>query len=151
MLEMLREFTSVMDVKQQEYLIQRKKDEWSTIPIVFTRNPIYINEIRISPLDLDITAQLKPPDEGKANIVILRMVLKGFGLVVANIDEAPIRLNGITISGCLDSLSGIIQKLIAHYKKNFILEVYKLFGSFNALGNPASLFSNIATGLGDLV
>jgi vacuolar protein sorting-associated protein 13A/C len=43
------------------------------------------------------------------------------------------------------------NKLIAHYKKNMIMEVYKLVGSFNVIGNPLSLFSNIATGLQDLV
>lgn len=113
--------------------------------------PIYIEEIRISPIDLDISAQLKPPDNGQKQFIMVEMVLKGFGVVVANIDEAPIRLRGIEIKGCFDSPAGISQKLMLHYKKNVIMEIYKLFGSFNALGNPASLFSNIATGLTDLV
>jgi|JI6StandDraft_1071083.scaffolds.fasta_scaffold04583_9 vacuolar protein sorting-associated protein 13A/C len=79
------------------------------------------------------------------------MVLKGFGVVVANIDEAPIRLRGIQLKGCFDSPAGLSQKLMMLYKKNIIMEIYKLFGSFNAIGNPASLFTNIAAGLSDLV
>jgi vacuolar protein sorting-associated protein 13A/C len=140
-----------MNAKEEEYLITRHPNEWSTIKVESPSKPIYIEEIRISPIDLDISAQLKPPDTGARNFVMVEMILKGLGIVVANIDEAPIRLNGIQLKGCFDSPSGIVQKLIIHYKKNLIMQLYKLFGSFNAIGNPASLFTNIATGLQDLV
>jgi vacuolar protein sorting-associated protein 13A/C len=38
-----------------------------------------------------------------------------------------------------------------HYKRNMILQIYKLLGAVNLIGNPAGLFTNIATGLQDLV
>lgn len=151
-LELLREFTLALNTKEEEYLVRRNdEDIWKNFKVDTAAVPIYIDEIRISPISLDISAQLKPQDNSQRKFIMVEMVLKGFGVVIANIEEAPIRLHGIQLKGCFDSLAGISQKLAMLYKKNVLMELYKLFGSFNAIGNPASLFTNIAAGLTDFV
>lgn len=47
-------------------------------------------------------------------------ILKTVGLVIGNIDEAPIKLDGIYLENCFDTSSGITQKLATHYKDNLI-------------------------------
>ena len=72
------------------------------------------------------------------------------GIVMSNIDRAPINMTGIQIKDCIDTVDSISNKLIAHYKKNCISQVYKIVGSLNIIGNPISLFRNISTGVKDL-
>lgn len=54
------------------------------------------------------------------------------------------------LQDCVDTLAGINQKLINHYKNSVIKQFYKIFGSLNIIGNPIGLFRNISTGIKDL-
>ena len=47
-------------------------------------------------------------------------ILKTVGLVIGNIDEAPIKLNGIYLENCFDTSEGITRKLTTHYKDNLL-------------------------------
>lgn len=69
---------------------------------------------------------------------------------MANIDDAPIKLNGIKLDNVFDTNSGITSKLISHYKQSVTTEVFKLLGSINIIGNPVGLFTQIGTGVSDL-
>ena len=71
-------------------------------------------------------------------------------MVITNIDDAPIKLSGIRLDNCFDTVSGITGKLVSHYKQAAITEVLKVLGSLNIIGNPVGLFSNVATGMQDL-
>ena len=73
-----------------------------------------------------------------------------FGIVISNIDNAPFEMTGIEINDCIDTVPSITAKLIAHYKRTCISQLYKVFGSLNILGNPLNLFRNISTGVKDL-
>jgi hypothetical protein len=84
-----------MNATEEEYFIARHPNEWQKIKIESPSKPIYIKEIRISPIDLDVSAHLKPPETDGRNYFIREVLLKGLGVVVPNIDDAPIRLNGI--------------------------------------------------------
>lgn len=70
---------------------------------------------------------------------------------MANIDNAPLKLKGIKLNSCFDSVNGIVNKLISHYKSQAISQGLKLVGSLNILGNPVGLFNNISSGVEDLV
>lgn len=71
-------------------------------------------------------------------------------MVVSNIDGAPIVMNGIEITDCIDTVETITSELISRYKSDFTAQLYKVFGSLNIIGNPMSLFKNISTGIRDL-
>jgi vacuolar protein sorting-associated protein 13A/C len=82
--------------------------------------------------------------------VFFGTILNALGVVITNIEDAPIRLDGIVINDCIDSLQGINTKLITHYKGSVMKQLYKIFGSLNIIGNPVSLFRNISTGIKDM-
>lgn len=69
---------------------------------------------------------------------------------MSNVDSAPIYLDGIEITDCIDTLAGINNKLMGHYKGLFTSQIYKVVGSLNIIGNPMGLFRNISTGFKDL-
>jgi vacuolar protein sorting-associated protein 13A/C len=76
--------------------------------------------------------------------------MNALGVVATSIEGASIELDGIDIENCVDSLQGLNNKLIKHYKSSVIKQLYKIFGSLNIIGNPVSLFKNISTGFTDL-
>jgi vacuolar protein sorting-associated protein 13A/C len=59
-------------------------------------------------------------------------------------------MTGIEINDCIDTVDSITNKLVTHYKRTCINQLYKVFGSLNIIGNPMSLFRNISTGVKDL-
>ena len=71
-------------------------------------------------------------------------------MVITNIEGAPIFFDGVELNNCVDTMQGINQKLMAHYKSTVLRQLYKVFGSLNILGNPVGLFRNISTGFKDL-
>jgi len=55
----------------------------------------------------------------------------------------------MSITNCIDTTEGIINRIITQYKGDFINQLYKVFGSLNIIGNPIGLFRNISTGFQD--
>jgi vacuolar protein sorting-associated protein 13A/C len=52
-------------------------------------------------------------------------------------------------TNCIDSVDGIIDKIISQYKGDVINQLYKVLGSLNIIGNPIGLLRNISTGFKD--
>lgn len=51
-----------------------------------------------------------------SNIMLLDTLFSIIGVTVLNVDNSPLKLNGIKLNNCLDTLPGITNKLITHYK-----------------------------------
>lgn len=84
------------------------------------------------------------------NNLFVKTILSTIGIVVSNIDNAVFNMDGIEINDCIDTVDNITGRLIAHYKRNCVNQLYKVVGSLNIIGNPSSLFRNISTGVRDL-
>jgi vacuolar protein sorting-associated protein 13A/C len=110
----------------------------------------YIDQIVLSPLYINLTFQKKASAADADAFVLFKMFLNALGVAFSNIDDAPIKLNGIKLENCFDSTAGITSKLITHYKTQGTREVFKILGSVDILGNPVGLFTNIGTGVVDL-
>lgn len=97
-----------------------------------------------------MSAQVRINELDTESVIIFGTIVNALGVVITNIEDAPIVFDGIAINDCVDSLQGINNKLIAHYKSSVLKQLYKIFGSLNIIGNPVSLFRNISTGFKDL-
>lgn len=51
-----------------------------------------------------------------SNIMLLDTLFSIIGVTVLNVDNSPLKLNGIKLNNCLDTIPGITNKLITHYK-----------------------------------
>lgn len=111
---------------------------------------MFVRCIRIAPFVVDLSAELNLKKLNLQNNVLLTTVLSTVGVVVSNIDSAPITMTGIEIDDCIDSMDSITRRLMAHYKATCVSQFYKVVGSLNIIGNPLSLFRNISTGVKDL-
>lgn len=85
---------------------------------------------------MDFKAKVQSSD---SDMNVLKSVFTALGVALANI-EASIKLKGIKLTNCFESVQGTIAKLTAHFKDQAITEVLKVFGSLNIIGNPVGLF-----------
>ena len=112
----------------------------------------FVKDINISPFTIDLSAELnlKKLGGGALNIELLSTFISAIGVVVSNIEDAPIRLSGMKIRNCIDTSEGLTQKIISRYKGDVVTQLYKVLGSLNIIGNPMGLLRNISTGFEDL-
>ena len=80
--------------------------------------------------------------EGSSLGKILNIVGK-----ISDMDNAPLKLNCLEMSNPFLTQSDLISKVVKFYFMNAVRQFYMLLGSFNFLGNPVNLISN----LGDFI
>jgi hypothetical protein len=85
----------------------------------------------------------------KRNFNVTSTLNNLLGSAVVNLDGAPIKLNALVVEDCFCSQQELTSKITKHYIAQAVLEVYKVVGSIDILGNPVGLFSNLGTGVMD--
>lgn len=69
---------------------------------------------------------------------------------IPNVESAPINLNALLLKHSFVSSDQLRNRILQHYKTQLVRQMYAVLGSFEALGNPISLVSNLGTGVKDL-
>ncbi|KAL0480379.1 hypothetical protein AKO1_002824 [Acrasis kona] len=77
--------------------------------------------------------------------------LEALGMTLINIDDAPLQLNHLTMNKEMVSSTDIQNKMIKHYTKQGLKELYKVLGSLNIIGNPLGLVKDIKSGVKGMV
>ena len=124
--------------------------EWLNTPIAATQSNLFIQKLVIPPIFINLTFQ-KLSGLAQKNDGVLNVISGALGIIIANVDDAPLKLNGIELKNMFDSKSGIINKLINKYKDESTKTLLRIVGSVDIIGNPMGLFSNISTGVIDLI
>eukprot|EP00960_Hanusia_phi_P051532 760853-Hanusia_phi.AAC.10 len=75
--------------------------------------------------------------------------MKALGVVVTNIDKAPICMNALVLERPFATSQELSSSIRKHYRTQLIQQLYKLVGSFEFLGNPVGLVNNLGTGVQD--
>lgn len=71
----------------------------------------FIQNIKIAPFTVLITAFIRVNEEDIES-AFLRTFLNALGVVMTDIENAPIILEGIELDNCIDTFQGIQHKLI---------------------------------------
>lgn len=108
---------------------------------------IYVKHITLEPIEICFTFRSAPGHKFGA---MAAGFLTDFGLVLASIDSAKIKLNCFQSTHMFGSQVDLITRISKHYSRQIWNQLYKLFGSIELLGNPVSLISNIGTGVVEL-
>ena len=125
--------------------------EWLNAPTGATKSNLFIQELVIPPIFINLTFQKLSGLAKKKNDGILNVLSSALGIIVANVDDAPLKLKGIELKNIFDSKSSIVNKLINKYKHESTKMLLRMVGSVDIIGNPVKLFSNISTGVRDLI
>lgn len=92
----------------------------------------------LSNIDLGLTFKAKVKTQDK-DLNVLKSIFTALGVALTDI-EASVKLNGIKLVNCFETVPGIVSKLTSHYKDQAVTEVLKACGSLNIIGNPVGLF-----------
>jgi Vacuolar-sorting-associated 13 protein, DH-like domain/Vacuolar sorting-associated protein 13, extended-chorein/Vacuolar-sorting associated protein 13, adaptor binding domain/VPS13, central RBG modules/VPS13-like, N-terminal/ATG2/VPS13, C terminal domain/Intermembrane lipid transfer protein VPS13, C-terminal len=71
------------------------------------------------------------------------------GGVLANVDQAPLRMNGIAWENPFLRQDDLVRCLTQHFTQQWLGALGTILGSTDALGNPVALFKGIGTGFKD--
>jgi hypothetical protein len=77
----------------------------------------------------------------------LKDKLKIFGLVLTNMDKAPLRINSLITSNIFGSPQEILFLLKSHYVERMKKNLFTMIGSSSILGNPANFINHLGTGV----
>ena len=69
--------------------------------------------------------------------------------MLPSVSEAPIRLQGKSVSFVFEDTSEIFNSLKNYYTTETLKQIYKIVGSLDFVGNPVMLLSSLATGVRD--
>lgn len=112
---------------------------------------MYFKTLQLHPAKVNLTFTNNMNTQGndafQKNPVII--FLKTIGFAVANIDNAPLKLNALILQHPFMSRAALQDRIIKHYKRAVLGEFYKLIGSIDLLGNPVGLFNDVSQGVFD--
>lgn len=99
----------------------------------------------------NVSFQLKKKDTAEDAFFLLNLLTSVLGTALANLDNSPLTLNGVVLENVFDSKEAVMKKLGHMYINEAAKSIPKLLGSLDIVGNPVGLFTNIASGVIDLV
>ena len=67
------------------------------------------------------------------------------GVTLANIDNTPIKLNALLMENVFSTQKQLMACISTHYARQIALELYKILGTADLIGNPIGLATNLAT------
>jgi len=71
------------------------------------------------------------------------------GATFGNLDDAPLRLNALTVENAYGDSATLLAPILAHYTSQGLGQAYKLVGSIAILGDPVGLVGNLGEGVAD--
>ena len=71
-------------------------------------------------------------------------------MALGNVNAAPVRLNALIIHNARLTMPSLQERVILHYREQFVAQIYRVLGSADFLGNPVGLFNNVSSGVQDI-
>jgi len=79
----------------------------------------------------------------------LRFALNAMGASLANVENAPLRLNALLVQNSLSTTKTVLERIFAHYRSQALRQAYLILGSVDLLGDPRGLVKNLGAGVMD--
>ena len=94
--------------------------DWQEVEIKNIDKITFIHNFEIFPLQLNISFKRTAYSNTNEETFFVWNILKAVGIVLTNIDDAPIKLNGFRLEECSSAASGVFKKIASHYRENSI-------------------------------
>ena len=114
-----------------------------------SENPtnVYINQLKISAMKINLTFRL---DFSIINVSLLpgiiNKVIASLGNSLTHISDSPLRFSEMIHVNVFGDTYKMTYLVIEHYKRQALLEAYKIIGSLDLIGNPIGFVHKIGTG-----
>ncbi|KAJ4705608.1 putative Vacuolar protein sorting-associated protein [Melia azedarach] len=125
---------------------------WQQIHLLARRQKkIYVELLDLSPIKFTLSFSSAPwmlrngvPTSGES------LIHRGL-MALADVEGARIHLKELTIAHQLASWESIQEILMRHYTRQFLHEMYKVFGSAGVIGNPMGFARSLGLGIRDFL
>ncbi|KAF8453095.1 hypothetical protein BGX38DRAFT_1249760 [Terfezia claveryi] len=114
---------------------------------------VYFEVLNIQPMQVDLsfvrTDVINVEDKRSSHNPIMFLV-NVLTMALGNINDAPIRMTSLVLENARVSLPVLSRLVQTHYSQQALMQVHKVLGSADFLGNPVGLFNNISSGVMDI-
>ena len=161
LLDLIKEYNSLLDYNQKIGIIDNKEDNLienndkyiqKLLKGKVNNEKIIIKYLKLFQIKISITLRI---DLSNIEISFLPQFLTNIIITLGNslirISESPISFNSIEIYDIYMEPNKIMDSLYEKYKLEAILQIYKILGSTDLIGNPVNLIDKIGTGFFELV
>jgi vacuolar protein sorting-associated protein 13A/C len=125
--------------------------EWQTVQFTTSNRWIYCGEFKMSLIKILMTFNMSSyatseVKDGAENSNV-DLLIETFGVTFLNIDESPLSFSGLKLESVFESVDAFTNIILNHLKDQKNMNIAKLVGSLDIIGNPVSLFSNLSSGV----
>ncbi|KAK4997866.1 Vacuolar protein sorting-associated protein 13 [Elasticomyces elasticus] len=150
------DFTKVPGASWSEQTEGKLCDEEVTIPEPKQEQSgqdIYFELLHLQPMQFDLsfvrTERINAEDTGSPSNPLM-FAVNVLTMSIGNVNDAPIRYNALMLENARVSVGALMSNIQSHYVQESLRQVHIVLGSADFLGNPVGLFTNVASGVGDI-
>ena len=114
---------------------------------------VYYEILHLQPIALNLSfmrTERVNADERVSSRNPMIFFFNALTMALGNVNEAPVRLNALVIENVRLSQAALLERITYHYGQGFLLQLYRVLGSADFLGNPVGLFNNVSSGVADI-
>ena len=127
----------------------RSQDSWLNHEIK-SENPMFIQELKLSPIDLEMTYAPRTKKTTDTQIFDGPMKSLGnIGISVVGLEKAVFRLNSLEVANIYGTAEEVQTVVFSHYRTKIMKNVFSILMSTNILGNLNLLKHDVGTGAKD--
>ena len=129
---------------------------WSQPLILDNPLQLYIAQLSISEIDLLVSYA-----SGTSSSLLIRndtmlpiyitSLFRAVSATLFNFDNATIRLAKLINHELFVNSDELVERIVTHYSRSGIAEIYKILGSSDILGNPVGLYTAVRSGIYELL
>lgn len=150
------EFSKFEDASWQEptqdILIQNPGEIPEPKEIAYGPN-VYFEDLALQPLQLELSF-MRTDRVNVDNKVSTRnpvnFFINAITMALGNVNAAPVLLNALIIHNARLSIPSLQERVMFHYREQFMAQLFRVLGSADFLGNPVGLFNNVSSGFQDI-
>ena len=110
---------------------------------------LFIQTLELSSIEIIFSFTSNSKSKVLFKYVTSNPILSGIMSTVSNLEFAEVRLNGSNINNVYANASEVFSLVMNVYRENFLMQIMKLFGNIDILGNPVNLVRGLGTGFSD--
>ncbi|KAL1920744.1 uncharacterized protein VTP21DRAFT_11379 [Calcarisporiella thermophila] len=112
---------------------------------------LYFEMLHIQPIKLNLsfmrTNRTNGEEDRSGSHNPIKFLLNVLTMAIGNINYAPVRLNALILENVRVTAPELTDRITRHYSQDVLIQLYKVVGSADFLGNPIGLFNNISSGV----
>lgn len=124
---------------QEIFLLARRQDK------------IYVEAFYLAPVKMTLSFSSNPWMLKTAGLSSGESLIHRGIMALADVEGAQISLRELTITHHIASWESIQEILLKHYSRQFLHEMYKVFGSAGVIGNPMGFARRVGLGFKDFL